>query len=794
MKNIRIAISIILLMLSKTSFCDDDAAGKVSMSGYIKDAKNGEDIIGATVYVKELKTGATTNSYGFYSVTLPKGTYNILISYIGYKSIENQIVINENITQNFMLQVESITTDEVLVSAHPKDENVNNIQMSMNRLTVDQMKKVPVMFGEIDIIKNIQQLPGVQSVGEGSSAFFVRGGSSDQNLILLDEAPVYNASHLAGIFSVFNGDAIKSADIYKGGIPAQFGGRLSSVVDIRTRDGNSQKLSGTASIGLLSSKATLEGPIIRDKGSFIVSARRSYFDVFLKASSDKDIKNTTLYFYDINAKLNYQLGKRDRIYLSGYYGQDVFKSGNFGLSWGNATTSLRWSHVFNNRLFMNTSGIFSDFNYSLGLTSGVQAFEWVANIQEQSLKQDYSYLLNINNELKFGVQICNKSFQPGVITPKSDNSIFREVKMPLNNALEYALYISNEQKIWNRLHLQYGLRFTTFQNNGNTTYIYANNNISSKNNITDTISNNYYQVDKTYFGLEPRLGVKFNVDEKSSIKASYNHTYQYIHQLSNSASPLPITMWVPSSRYIAPQTSDQIALGYFHNLLDNTIECSLEGYYKWLNNTIDFKDNAQLLMNPAIETEVLRGTGYSYGAELMVKKSSGKFTWTAAYTLSWTKLKIPGINNGNEYFASWDRRHNINASLFYEINKRWSVGTSWMYGSGRPITLPAGKYTFEQTSVLIYNERNGERTPDFHRLDLSVNLKSKVKPNRKWSSEWNFSIYNVYNRKNPFSVYTRNEEVPNPENSNKTITTNNKQIVMLWLFPIVPSVTYTFNF
>ncbi len=772
------------------SFSSDDTIEKYTLSGYIKDAKNGEDLIGASLFIKELKSGTNTNAYGFYSITLPKGTYTVLISYLGYKSTLQQLDLSQNITQNFALEDESIKTDEVVISERRKDENVQAVQMSMNRLTIEQMKKIPVLFGEVDVIKNIQQLPGVQSVGEGSSAFFVRGGSSDQNLILLDEAPVYNASHLAGIFSVFNGDAIKSAEIYKGGIPAQYGGRLSSVVDIRTRDGNMKKFAGTASIGLLSSKATIEGPIVKDKGSFVVSARRTYFDLFLKASSDPALRGTSIYFYDLNAKVNYNLGPRDRIFAAGYFGQDVLKTNQFGLDWGNATATVRWNHIFNNKLFSNTTAIFSDFNYGLGLTSGVQAFRWEAKIQELSLKQDFSYFLNTNNEIKFGLQLTNRAFQPGTIMPKSEISIFKETRMPLNNAVEYAFYASNDQKLTERLTLQYGLRFTLFQNNGATVYDYKNGKPTDKDDITDTLKFDYFDVDKSYYGFEPRFGARFALDENSSLKASYNHTYQFMHQLSNSASPLPITMWVPSSRYISPQTSDQVALGYFRNLLDNQIEFSVEGYYKWLNNTIDFKDDAQLLLNPTVETEVLRGTGYSYGAEFSVKKTAGKFTWSAAYTLSWTKLKIPGINEDREYFASWDRRHNLNTNLFYEITPRWSIGAAWTYGTGRPITLPAGKYDHEQTSVLVFSERNGERTPAFHRLDLSANLKSKKKPGRKWDSVWNFSVYNAYNRKNPFSVYTQNVGVGG---SNAT-QTNNKQIVMLWFFPIIPSVTYTINF
>lgn len=764
---------------------------KYTLSGYLKDKKTGEDLIGASIYVKELKNGTNTNAYGYYSLTLDEGKYNIVISYIGYKNYETEIDLKSNQSLNFPLEDASITTNEVVITQKAPDENVQAVQMSVNRLTVEQMKKVPAIFGEVDVIKNIQQLPGVQSVGEGSSAFFVRGGSSDQNLILIDEAPVYNASHLAGIFSVFNADALKSADIYKGAIPAQYGGRLSSVVDIRSKDGNMKKFGGTVSLGLLSSKATLEGPIVKDKGSFIVSARRTYFDLFLKASNDANLRSTKLYFYDVNMKVNYNLGKKDRLFLASYFGKDVFGSGAFELNWGNMTSTLRWNHVFNPKLFSNTTAYYSNFNYGLGVNQAPVDFDWIAKIEEYALKQDFNYYLNTNNEIKFGVNVTARTFHPGDIMTGPNNTLLTNINSPLNNALEYAGYVSNDQKISNRFTLQYGLRYTLFQNNGTTINNYANGELE-EDKITGTTKYDWNEVAKSYQGFEPRVGAKFTIDEKSSVKASYNRTLQFMHHLSNSASPIPITMWVPSTKYISPQVSDQFALGYFRNFFDNKVEFSIEGYYKYLNNTIDFKDNAVLLLNKHIETEVLRGTGYSYGGEFFAKKSVGKFNWQVAYTLSWTKLQINGINDNKEYFAPWDRRHNINMNFSYEFNNRISVGAAWTYGSGRPVTLPAAKYYYDYTSALYFTERNGERMPAFHRLDLSLNIKSKKLPSRKWEGMWNFSIYNAYNQKNPFSVYTVNTSTTNDQG--ETVSSNDRKIVMQYLFPILPSVSYTFSF
>lgn len=779
---------ILLQLFSFKALIADNNADKVSISGYVKDSKTGEDLIGVTIFEKASNVAVNTNAYGFYSITTTKGKHVFSFKYLGYQLYDLEVDLQTNMTRNVNMEVVGKKLNEVQINSKKKGQNIQTVQMSTNTISMEQLKKSPALFGEVDLIKNIQQLPGIQSAGEGTSAFFVRGGSSDQNLILLDEAPVYNPSHLVGIFSVFNADAIKSAEVYKGAIPAQFGGRLSSVVDIRSRDGNLKKRAGSASIGLLSAKATFEGPLKKDVGSYIISGRRTYFDLFLMGSSDKDVSSTKLYFYDLNAKINFKLSDKDRLFVAGYFGKDVFGSKDFGLNWGNATGTIRWNHVFNNRLFSNTTGIFSDFNYGLGVNSGVQGFDWKANITEYSIKQDFSYSLNNKNDLKFGGQVSSRTFQPGEVKPNDKNSIFKDLIVPKNYSLEYGVYASNEQKATARISLQYGLRLSAFQNNGATIYTYANNAKKDVKEITDTIKNGFFDVDKTFMGLEPRVGMRYIINTTSSIKASYSRTYQYMHMLSNSTAPLPITMWVPSSRYVDPQSADQVGLGYFKNLFDDKVEVSVEGYYKWMNNAVDFKDNAQLLLNPAIETDILRGKGWSYGLEFYAKKSVGKTQGSISYTWSVTELQIDGINNGKAYYAPWDRRHNINIGVTHELNERWSFGANWTYGSGRPVTLPAAKYYFDYGSAVYYSERNGERTPAFHRLDISANLKSKKKEGRKWEGMWNFSIYNVYNRQNPFSVYSQNVKIDDDK------TSTDKQIVMSWLFPLIPSVTYNITF
>jgi len=761
---------------------------RYTLSGHVKDAKTGEDLIGAAIVIKGQASGAVTNVYGFYSLSLASSTYTLEFKYLGYQTVSKELNLSEsNQKLDVSLQENELkSTSDVVIKAERAENHVQDVKMSSVKLDAAQIKKLPVLFGEVDVLKNIQTLPGVVSAGEGTTGFFVRGGSADQNLILLDEAPVYNASHILGFFSVFNSDALKSAELYKAGIPAEFGGRLSSLLDIRTKDGNNKKFSGSGGIGLIASRLTLEGPIQKEKSSWIVSARRTYADVFLLGSSNENTRNTKLYFYDINAKANFTLSDRDRLYVAGYFGRDVFKFGKqFGVNWGNATGTVRWNRIINSKLFSNTTGVFSNFDYGISSNVGVQGFEWTSNLKEITLKQDYSYFISPNNSLRFGVQGSYRSFQPGRVIPDA-SSILTNFIIPSLHSAEVATYISHELNVTKKWNVQYGLRFTSYANIGQgTEYSYRGEVV--KQNITDTTQYTTGQPIKWFFGLEPRVSARYLIDEKSSIKLSYNRTYQYVHLLANSTSPLPFNVWMPSTRYIKPQIADQFAVGYFRNIFDNQFEFSVESFYKYFTRVTDFKDNAQILLNPTVETEVRQGTGNSYGLEFFLRKKEGRLTGWLSYTLMKATRTIPGVNSGKEYYADYDRRNTINLVTNYQINDKWDVSMAFTYGTGRPMTLPAGFFQYDYLNVPYYTERNGFKQPDFHRLDVSANYTKH--PERKgYKSTWNFGVYNVYGRKNPFSVYATNV---NDANGNAK---SEKRIVMLWLFSIIPSATWNFNF
>ncbi|MFQ3574953.1 MAG: TonB-dependent receptor [Cytophagales bacterium] len=777
-----------LFLLFVFFVCQIQAQSKFTISGYVKDNKNGEDLIGATVMAKNTKYAVATNEYGFFSLTMPEGEYVIVIQYIGYKNIEKSINLNANQKLNFSLQEDVKEMEEVVITEKKPDDNVSNIKMSSNTLDIKQIKNLPALFGEVDIIKNIQTLPGIQNAGEGTTGFFVRGGGADQNLILLDEAPVYNASHLLGFFSVFNADAVKSAEIYKGGIPAQYGGRLSSLLDIRTKDGNNKKFGGIASIGLISSKVSLEGPLKKEKSSFFVSARRTYVDMFLKLSPNPQSRSNQLYFYDINAKMNFNINEKNRIFIAGYFGRDVLKFGVFGLNWGNGTGTFRWNHLFNDRLFSNTTLIYSNFNYGLGIRSGAVGFDWTSNLKETALKQDFTYFLNPQNELKFGAVMTYRTFQPGKITPSSAGSVFSPIQLDQYNAGEMAIYASNDQKLGARWHLQYGLRYTIFSQMGNSK-VFKYNGDRRRENIVDTLSYGAFQPIKTYGGLEPRLALRYTLNTSSSIKSSYNRTYQFLHLLSQSTIPLPTAVWIPSTQHILPQYADQVAVGYFKNLFDNKIETSVETYYKEFHDVTDFKDNSDILLNPHVETEVRQGKGWSYGIEFFVKKNSGKLTGWISYTLSKAERQIADVNGGERYRADYDRRHNANLVASYELTPKWNISGAWVYSTGRPMSLPAGFYDVGGYNVPLYTERNGYVMPAFHRLDFSATKKWRSKKNEKIEKSFNISFYNLYNRKNPFIVTVDNEN-----DSNGRPIENKKVINMYWLFPILPSISYQISF
>ncbi len=758
------------------------AQDKYTISGSLTDGENGEGLIGASIKLVDQAKGTITNSYGFYSLTLPEGTYQIAYSYLGFATITKNIILDNNIKLNVELTESSTTFDEVVINGEASNKNVESLDMSKNELSINQIKGIPALMGEVDIIKAIQLLPGVQTIGEGGSGFFVRGGSADQNLILLDEANVYNASHLFGFFSVFNPDAVKNVELYKGGIPAQYGGRLASVLDIRMKDGNMKKFSADGGIGLISSRLTLSAPIKKDKGAFMISGRRTYADIFIPLANNPDLDGTKLFFYDANVKANYTLNDNNRIYISGYSGRDVLGiSDQFRINWGNATGTLRWNHIFNDKLFLNSTIVYSNYNYFLGTPETAnpdQTFTWKSNIKDYYLKEDFNYYLNPKNTIKFGLITAYHEISPGKINYFIDG-VENELNTANTNSLEHAAYISNEQKISARFSAIYGLRYSHFQNIGaGTVYSYDEN-----YKVKDT---SYYkdgEVYQNYGGLEPRLGLKYTLDETSSVKASYNRTRQYIQLASNSTSSSPLDIWFSSSPNVKPQYADQVAIGYFKNIKDNTIETTAEIYYKKMNNTIDFKDNAQLLVNPYLEGELRIGTSNSYGLELMAKKNKGKWTGWLSYTYSRVFRDIPLVNDGKRYLANFDQPHNLSFVTSYEFSKRFNMSLNFVYNTGRAVSMPTGKYVYQGQSIPIYSERNSERLPDYHRLDLSATLKSKNYETKKFKGEWVFSIYNVYSRANAYSL-----------NFVENADTGQTEAQMLYLFKLIPSVTYNFKF
>lgn len=754
-------------------------AQNVTVSGTIKDAANGEDLIGAIVTVKGQTTkGAAANAYGFYSLTLPAGDYTLVYQYVGYSSREEVISLQKNTTLNVSLSPVSRNLDEVVVRTERADRNVSATQMSVFRLDPKQIESVPVLFGEKDIIKTLQLTPGVKAAGEGNAGFFVRGGAADQNLILLDEAPVYNASHLLGFFSVFNSDALKDVSLYKGAMPAEFGGRGSSVMDVKMRDGNSKEYSASGGIGLIASRLTVEGPIVKDKGSFIISGRRTYADLFLKLSSDERLKNSKLYFYDLNVKGNYQLSAKDRIFVSGYFGRDVFGFNDLvGFDWGNATGTLRWNHVLSSKIFSNTSFIFSNYNYRVKLFFDDEDITIKSSIQDLNLKQDFTFIPNPNNTIKFGFNIIHHTFKPGSFQV-SGNSSFNSQELTGRKALEGAVYVQNDMQVSDRLGLQYGLRYSGFNFMGDATaYTFdAKGNKISERKYKDWESITYYG------GLEPRVAAKYQLNNVSSVKASYNRNYQYMHLLSNSTTASPTDIWVPSSNNVKPQIVDQFSAGYFRNFKDNMFEVSVEAYYKDLKNQIDYKNGAELIFNELVEGELVYGKGTAYGVELLIRKQTGRLTGWLSYTLSRSLRNFNDINNGDAYPARQDRIHDIAIVAMYDLNKKLKLSANWIYYTGSAATFPSGKYTINGMQVPYYTERNGYRMPNYHRLDLGLTWITRK--TEKTERSWNFSLYNAYGRQNAYTISFRQNE-DNPAQT---------EAVQVALFTWVPSITYNFKF
>ena len=778
-------IALMVMALTITGNAQD----KFTLSGYVRDAENGEELIGVTLFISELNKGAVTNVYGFYSLTLAPGTYTLTLRYIGFKTKQVKMDVTANLSYNFDMISELIAMKEVVVFAEAVDANVSDISMSKVDLNIGQIKKLPALLGEPDLLKTIQMLPGVISAGEGTSAYFVRGGSSDQNLILIDEAPIYDPSHLFGFLSIFNSDAIKGSELYKGGIPAKYGGRLSSILDVRTKDGNNKKFSGSFGIGSIASRMLIEGPLRKDRSSFLVSARRSYVDVFLALANN----NNRVYFYDINAKINWKGQNNNRFFVTVYSGRDAFiLDQDFGFDWGNTTATIRWNHLFNEKLFSNTSLIVSNFDYGLELTDPVLGFLWTSTIQEFSFKEDLTYYVSPDNELNFGYHLSYHKFLPGKITPNASSSIFSTVELEKLFALDHAFYLENQRKLSNKLLIRYGVRLSVFQNVGaSTIYTYEDPKDNINIRITEAITYGTLEKIISYVNLEPRVSIRYNTGKHASVKLSYNRMVQNVHLISSGTVPLPFNTWYPSYPYLKPQIADQIAGGYFRNFRNNNYEFSVEGYYKWLNNVTDFADNADIFFNPNLSTEFRQGISRSYGLELLLKKNTGFLTGFASYTYSKAERQIEGVNDGNVFVANYDRRNAFNVLGTYEFNRKWTFGFGFTYGTGRPITLATGKYRVNGYVPDFITERNGFRLPDYHRMDLSATLTSKKNKDRKWKSSWVFSIYNVYNRKNIFTIFTRQ---PQDDNGDPSGEPGAKEFVAVYLFPVLPSVNYNIRF
>jgi len=764
---------LILLMGVFSCYSQD----KFTLSGNISNIASGEELIGATVYVNEIKSGTAANTYGFYSLTLPKGIYNITFSFLGCSSIKKQIGLNKNIRLNIELENSSTEMKEFQVISYDSSANITSTDMSMVKIEMKDIETIPVLFGEKDILKTIQLLPGVSAAGEGNTGFFVRGGSTDQNLVLLDGAPVYNSSHLLGFFSVFNSDAIKDVTLYKGGIPAEYGGRASSVLDVHMKNGNNKKFETFAGIGIVSSRLTLEGPIKKNESSFIVSGRRTYADLLFSGFGEGRLADSRLYFWDLNAKANFKIDDNNKVFLSGYFGRDVFSFGDRGgFSWGNNTATVKWNHLFNEKLFLNTSVIYSKFNYEFVINRDGNGISIGSAIQDWNLKMDFDYFLNSKNTIKFGVNTIYHKFDPGAM--ESDLEEFNSIILDEKYAIESGIYFSNQQQLFPKLKVNYGLRYSRFDVYGPASiYNYDDDDL-----ITDTTEYGVGENVVSYSGFEPRFTASYILNKKTSLKMSYNMMYQYLHQLSNSTSLMPTDLWMPSSSILQPQITNQYVVGIFRNFFNNKFEGSIEGYYKDMQNQTDFENGADILLNPKVESQILTGHGWSYGTEFLLKKKYGKVTGWIGYTLSKTQYQFDEINNGDPYNAKQDRTHDFSFVLNYKISDRWTLSGTWVYQTGNAVTFPSGKYELDGQLVSYYTERNGYRMPGYHRADIGLTRYGNQQ--KKFKSSWNFSIYNVYNRYNAYSI-SFEESVTNPGTT---------EAVQLSLFGIVPAVSYSIKF
>ncbi|WOI21501.1 TonB-dependent receptor [Nonlabens ulvanivorans] len=766
---------------------------KFTLSGTISEVSNGETMIGVNILIPELSAGTSSNEYGFYSITLPAGTYQVVYSFIGYKNILKEVVLNSDTQINIEMADSDEQLDAIVIKADVERLSTKSPQMSTNALSIETIKKIPVVLGETDIVKSLVLLPGVTNAGEGASGFNVRGGAADQNLVLLDEATLYGSDHLFGFFSVFNPDAIKDLKLYKGGIPARYGGRVSSVLDIYQRDGNKNKLSATGGVGLVASRLLLEGPIEKGKSSFLIGGRSSYAHLFLPLF---DIDNVA-YFYDLNAKLSFTLNDNNRLYVSSYFGRDVFKVNNlFGNTFGNSFVNARWNHTFNNKWFANTSLIYSDYNY--GLELDFVEFEFSSGITNLNAKYDLTHYVNDKTKMRYGINSIYYEFDPGLITPTTATSPINERQLTKKYAWENGVYVDGEFEITDNININAGLRLSTFNRLGqNNINIYENNQpivfneelqIYESVDPIETTNASRGTTLKTFANLEPRFSIAYSLDNNTSFKASYQRINQYIHLISNTNAPTPFDLYAPSGTFIEPQKGDQIAAGFFKNIGNYSLET--EVFYKTVDNRLDYIDGANLIANDAVEQILLKGEARAYGLELLFRKNKGKLQGWIAYTLSRSEQRTPGrtpeetgINNGEWYNAAWDKTHDLTITGNYELNNKWSFGANFTLQTGQPITYPNGQYEFDGLFIPTYEARNSSRLPIVHRLDLSATYIPKPDKTKGWQGSWVFSIYNAYNRRNAASIsFAQNED------------TNRNEATRLSIFGLVPAVTYNFKF
>ena len=760
---------------------------KFTLNGYVKDSVNGETLIGANLAIKAEGKGVNTNQYGFFSITLNQGKYNFTCSYLGYTTKEMVIDLDGNKELNILLSPYKNSLSDVVVSTRKKDNNVRSAQMGKIDINVANAKSLPAFLGEVDLLKTLQLLPGVKNAGEGNSGFFVRGGNADQNLILLDDAVVFNPGHLFGFFSVINADAIKNVSLIKGGMPAQYGGRLSSVVDIAMKEGNLNKTEIDAGIGLIASRFSIQAPIKKDKASFIISARRTYVDVLAKQfiKQDNSFYGSGYYFYDLNAKINYKIGAKDHLYLSGYFGRDkfVFKNNERSFSttipWGNATATLRWNHIFNKKLFANTTLVYNDYNFAFNGQQSNFNIKLSSGIRDLNFKTDYDYFATPEHKIKFGAAYTYHTFFPSSLSGNQDSVVFKPDNAKIKYANETAIYLQDDWEIGKKIKINYGFRYSVFQQVGSYTK-YSKD--ADGNKLDSTVFSKGQSV-KIYAGLEPRFTFRYAVNDNESIKAAITRNMQYIHLVSNNGNTLPTDLWVPSTSLVKPQIAWQYAVGYFKNFNKGMFETSIETYYKTMDNQIEYRQGFTPNTLKDVEEDFVFGKGWSYGAEFFVNKVKGRFTGWLSYTLSYTNKKFKDINNGETFVAKYDRRHDLSITGTYQLNNKWKLGAVFVYASGNATTVPEKFYFVNGILTQEYSKINAYRLPAYHRLDVAATYTPTPKKKHKYTSNFVFSVYNIYSRKNPYFIYF---------DQSGSLATNDLKIQakQVSLFPIIPSVTW----